>query len=161
MSSWKRFITASRLLRTLGLAATALLFAAAFPGGVAQATVYDVTAFGSSELNSPWGELTVTGTFTSDFPLGGYSFTVIEGVGPYTYVFTNTTGTTLPSQTPQICGFPPCPPMPQYAVLTPSFVPTGPNTGNASFGLVDAGRMLVADGTYGPQSTPSPRPGSC
>src|SRR5271165_5846490 len=93
MSSWKRFITASRLLRTLGLAATALLFAAAFPGGVAQATVYDVTAFGSSELNSPWGELTVTGTFTSDFPLGGYSFTVIEGVGPYTYVFTNTTGT--------------------------------------------------------------------
>jgi hypothetical protein len=151
--------------RAIRLASAAALAMGMIHAPVARATVYEVTAFGSSEFNSPWGELTVTGTFTSDFPLGGYNFTVIESaIG--TYDFINTA--TLTSQIPPSCVLGGQCGTQGTATLTPSFVPTGPNTGTASFELDDSQRILVADGTYGPQSTvperdksfpyPSPEP---
>jgi len=163
MSSWKSYLSALRRWRTLGFATAVGVFAATLPLGadVARATVYEVTAFGN---NGILGDLTVTGTFTSpDAPFGTFSFTATESRSPgYTYVFTNATGTTLPTQTPPICGFPPCAPPnpPLVAVLTPSFVPTGPTSGTASFELEDALQIFVADGTYGPApnsgNTPEP-----
>jgi hypothetical protein len=59
MTSWKPFFGAYRHWRRLALAA--VLFPAIPLGSqVAQATVYEVTAFGDS--NGIWGDLTVTGT---------------------------------------------------------------------------------------------------